>query len=456
MTTYQYMLIIAIIAALTAGTFITPIFQTILYNIGKRFNIEYEREDRRFILLVPVKREPVEVLLNFFRRNSRIISKSLATFLICDEYDIETINSFIKELSSEKLTENLILFLSRGSKNKAEALNKALRSLVLKRDFRIVVLDIDSIADIPPESFYVVSPRWRGFSVMRSLLGRGQEIGYTLFMRILDGMYIVARWRPTLGSGLIISSRALQEVGLFNDNVILEDVEYSVRTIHKKLPISTFSNYVVSVQVPSTYNALLRQQVRWAYGAGELLRKYSKLLIKKPLISLYLIQYLSYPFQLILAIILYFCSIFHIYIPVPLQVIILALIIYTSSTYVIWCFQDILKGFSMKDIKEPLLSLNRVNMAYAVMSPRVLASFLSGLIGLPFRWIPTPKIEKLPPLSDRLKMYVVEIVLSFILIVLSLLALLYGNIFQLYMIDPVAFTITYVWGTFRVVERELT
>ncbi|NPA69276.1 MAG: glycosyltransferase family 2 protein [Crenarchaeota archaeon] len=449
-------IIIALISLLTAGTFITPIFQTIIYNYGRKFRREYEKEHHKTILLVPVKREPAQVLLRFFRENREIVSRSLATFLICDEYSLEEIENIIKELFREKLTENVIFFLSKSSKNKAQALNKALRSIVSTRDFKIVVVDVDSILTCTsPTNVDIVSSIWRGYSTIRSLLGRGQEIGYRLFMKMLNGLYMITGWRPTLGSGLVLSSRSIRELGAFNEDVILEDVEYSIRAISRGYRISVFTNYVINVQVPSTYNALLRQQVRWAYGAGELLRKYSRYIMRKPVIGLYLSQYLSYPFQLILAIVLYLCSIFRINIPMILQVIILLLIVYTSCTYAIWCLQEI--GFkSISDVKSSLVSINRVNMAYAVMSPRIFASFLSGIIGVPFRWIPTPKIETLPPVKDRLRMYIVELLFSIILLALLLFSLLEGSIFQLYMIDPVAFTITYVWGTFRVVERELT
>ncbi|NPA23844.1 MAG: glycosyltransferase family 2 protein [Crenarchaeota archaeon] len=455
--TYQQILMIVLVSALTAGTFITPIFQTVLYSLGGKFKIEYRDHDIRTVFLVPVKSEPVEVIMNFFRRNRHVVSKSIATFLICDEYDTDIIESIVHRLHVEGLSENVVIFLSRSSKNKAQALNKALRAIIGERSFKIVIVDIDSVMrDTAPANCDVVSSRWRGYSRLRSLLGKGQEIGYLLFMRMLDGLYVLCGWRPTLGSGLVISSMALRDVGPFNDGVILEDVEYSIRALYRGYRISTYRNYVVDVQVPATYSALLRQQVRWAYGAGELLRKYFKYLIRRPIISLYLMQYLSYPFQLFLAIALYMCSIFHVYVPLPLQIIILLLIVYTSSIYVVWCLKDIVRESSIYSLKEPLLALNRVNMAYAVMSPRIFTSFASGVLGLPFRWIPTPKIEKLPPLRERLRMYVIEISLSVLLLSLAVLCLLMGRLFQLYMIDPVAFTITYLWGTFRAVERELT
>ncbi len=447
---------ITLISILTAGTFITPIFQTIIYNYGKKFRREFKEEHFKTILLVPVKREPTQVLLRFFRENREIIRRSLATFLICDEYSIEEIENIIREISKEKLTENIIFFLSKSSKNKAQALNKALRSIVDNRDIKIVVVDVDSILTCTaPSNVDVLSSIWRGYSTIRSLLGKGQEIGYNLFMKMLNGLYMITGWRPTLGSGLVLSSRSLRELGAFNEDVILEDVEYSIRAISRGYKISVFTNYVINVQVPSTYNALLRQQVRWAYGAGELLRKYYRYIMKRPVIGLYLSQYLSYPFQLILAIILYICSIFHVYVPTILQLIIVVLIIYTSCIYAIWCLQEV-EHRSISDIKSSLISINRVNMAYAVMSPRIFASFISGVIGLPFRWIPTPKIETLPPLRDRLRMYIIELLFSIILLVLLSLCLTEGSLFQLYMIDPIAFTITYVWGTYRVVERELT
>ncbi|NPB00655.1 MAG: glycosyltransferase family 2 protein [Crenarchaeota archaeon] len=449
-------IIITLISLLTAGTFITPIFQTVIYNYGRKFRKDYEKEHHKTILLVPVKREPMQVLLRFFRDNREIISKSLATFLICDEYDIYEIENLIRELSKEELTENVVFFLSKSSKNKAQALNKALRSIMNSRDLKIVVVDIDSILSCTaPSNVDVVSSIWRGYSTMRSLLGKGQEIGYRLFMKMLNGLYMITGWRPTLGSGLVLSSRSLREVGVFNEDVILEDVEYSIRAASRGYKISVFTNYVINVQVPSTYNTLLRQQVRWAYGAGELMRKYLRYIIRRPIIGIYLSQYLSYPFQLFLAIALYLCSIFHIYVETILQIAIVSLVLYTSCIYVIWCLEE-LKTRSISDIKSSLISINRVNMAYAVMSPRIFASFFSGVFGLPFKWIPTPKIEELPPLRDRLKMYSIELFFSIVLILLLILSLLEGSIFQLYMVDPVAFTITYVWGTFRIIERELT
>ncbi len=443
-----------ILILLSISTFITPIYQTYLYNIGRKFrNISNTYEDK-YIILLPVKKEPIEIIINFFKNNRELVNRSILTILIADEYSNEELNMIISRLCKLNV-ENILIIPSRKSINKAYALNRAL-DIIKNGDFTIVVFDIDSIIECKiPKCRSVISPRWEGYKNIKSLLGTGLEVGYRIFMKIIDGLYIITRWRPTLGSGLATSIEVLKRLKYFNENVILEDVDYSIRSSIDNIPIDSYNNYVVKVLVPATYNTLLKQQARWAYGSGELIRKYFKYIIKRPMILLYFYQYMSYPSQLLLAIFLYIVNILNMYIPIVLQYMIVILMIYTALIYSIFCIYEIgIKDF--KVVKDSLIAINRVNMAYAVMSPRIFISFILGVLGKPYRWIPTPKIEKIPPLLVRVRLYIIEIFISILLIVLFLLCLLLGNIFQIYVIDPVAFTITYVWGTFRVIQRELT
>ncbi len=451
----QYDLMLNILITLiTVATFITPIYQTYFYTQGKKLYRKYETTDNRFIILLPIKKEPIEIVEKFLRNNREIIQKSIVTIIIADEYEYKHSIEIIR-ISRQYNINNLVIMLSKSSKNKAQALNKILKT-IRYRDSTVVVVDVDSIMmSSIPKCSSVISPRWEGYSNIKSALSRGLEIGYKIFMRILDGIYLRTGWRPTLGSGLETRGQILTKLKLFNEDVILEDVEYSLRCYFNNIKIEYYSNYNIRVLVPSTYDALLKQQARWAYGSGELIRKYFKYLIRNPIILIYLLQYLSYPLQLILAIILCIFNILSIPVISLVQYIIVILIIFTVSSYTLSCLQE-LNSKNMSYIKNTLIAVNRVNMAYTVMSPRILISFILGLIGSSFRWIPTPKIEKILPLHIRVRHYLVELSISILLVTLLVLCIIFGNVFKVYMIDPLAFTISYVWGTFRTIQCELT
>ncbi len=288
------------------------------------------------------------------------------------------------------------------------------------------------------------SPRWRGYTTIYSKLGQGQVLGYDIFFRVLEGLYLALRWIPTLGSGLTVRVQHLTRLGYFSEDVVLEDVDLSVKATREQVPI-TYPSCIVRVQVPATYTALLRQQVRWAYGAAQLVRKYFRTCITRPVILLYLMQYLTYAGQLLLTVVIDIANLLGCMPSIVLQIVVYALFLYASTLYPVYL---LIRG---ELTKERLVWLNRVNMAFVVMSPLILYGLISGFLNLPFRWIPTPKIENPRSLSPR-ECYV-ELITCILMTGLTVIALLHQ--FCILMLISLGYVASYVWGLVRVMQSQL-
>ncbi len=443
-----------VVLVLAIFTYYTAIFHTVLlyaYDKHRARVLKYANissKSTRLIVLVPCKREPAEIVVKFLVNNVQKLEKYYATIVyILDEYSIEEIEDILSKFLSVLRGHNVdvIILPSRSSKNKASALNRALRALRLSKDSVITVLDVDSILEnIGKLDVAVGSPRWIGYSIIDSKLGRGQVLGYDIFFRVLEGMYSIFRWIPTLGSGLMADLQHLARLGYFSEDVILEDVDFSIKAAREGVSIF-YPSCTVRVQVPATYTALLKQQVRWAYGAAQLVRKYFRTCLRRPVVLLYLMQYLTYAGQLLLTVVIDAAVLLNAAPPLAVQLFVYIMFLYASALYPMYL---LLRGELTKD---KLVWLNRVNMAFVVMSPLILYGLVAGFLNMPFRWIPTPKIESPRGLSPRECR--IELVVCIFLTVLTVLALLHD--FCILMLISLSYVASYVWGLVRVMQSQL-
>ncbi len=272
---------------------------------------------------------------------------------------------------------------------KAGALNDALPHL--EGDY-LVVLDADAelTGDMSrclcPEYDYVV-PAWTVKNRGASPLAAAQDMGYRYYMEFLGALHSAVGWAPVLGSGTAVRRDALVSVGGWPISV-LEDVDLGIVMFLRGRRMRFDDRCRVSLEAPPDYWAFVLQQARWAYGTGELLRKRAiqVLASERPLrakaaILMYLSQY--FPYAALLATYAYVALAAPL--PGPHVLGALTILLGTSAMYTY--------SFCRRTGRFPrcLYSANTVNQAYALAAPRIAAGLAMGLLGLPYRWVPTPK-----------------------------------------------------------------
>ncbi len=389
--------------ALAAFTLYPTIYQIFFYVCSRRFNESAlrrrEESAARLSIVVPVKRESpsmVEQLVNHLESALRGFSGKVKVFVIADGYDLNECSKLTDlTLRSYAHIDLTVECRSSSSRNKAEALNYAVRKYLNDGTTHIMVLDVDSrldgdLARTLSLDYDIVVPRWRGYTTVKSKLGVGQIVGYNYFSKLFKGMFVRLGWAPVVGSGTIVRLEALKRMGCFSD-VILEDVDLGVKALLGRARVAYYPNLVVSVEVPFSYTAFSSQQCRWIYGCAELVRRYAKMFLDARIMFAvlpYLMQYFSYITQLML----YYILAIGVMLNIPLSVMTFTII---SALYcsVLPAYMIILVS-SRDDVplRDALTGLSRVNLAYLIMTLRALVSAARGLLGLKYEWIPTPKV----------------------------------------------------------------
>ncbi len=452
----------ALIAVLLVSSYYPTLLQVVTSIIGRRTceNIcIFRRETKkggRLIVLLPVKREPVDLIREFLEKNRPFLRRASLVYIVAEGYS-DSERSSLERMTRQIADLEIKLLFQHGSRNKAQALNRALALLQLSDQDVVMVLDVDSrVRSIPEHLPDVATPVWRGYTRIRSMLGLGQVIGYHYYEQVMRGLGSASGWRPLLGSGLTVRMGVLRRLGMFNEDVILEDVELSLRALYAGYTVAQPADLVVEVQVPSTYSSFVRQQCRWAYGTMQLVRRYLRLLLRRPLVLLYLLQYVSYPSHMLLACTVYASCLLDVTPPLSLQLSLLVLVyvLLCAYTYVLCRLTP-----PTTTIKEKLVALNRVNMAYVLVAPRLLVDIARGLLGLEYRWIPTPKLERIDSWRHRASMFKIELVQSLTFAILPVLCLATHGI-GIFLSNPLsllalAYTASAVWGYVRAVQRDL-
>ncbi len=445
-----------LIILLSVLTYYTSIFHTILLAKANKDSLKKDYTARqsahRIIILIPCKKEPMQIIAESLKENISILKRyNTILVYILDEYTYEEVVKLVTSLRQYNMdTVDVVLFVSKSSKNKANALNKVLKTMRFTDEDIILVLDVDShIVNIGDLSIEAASPKWIGYiTIPWSKLGKGQLIGYEIYSKLLQGLYRLTGWVPTLGAGLAAKYSVLRRVSYFSEDVILEDVDFAMKLARAGIDIK-YPYSEIKVQVPSVYTSLLRQQVRWAYGAGQLIRKYLRYIVRRPVIGLYLMQYLTYAGHLVLVFLIDIVAILKLMPSLYVQLFAYILFLYSSLLYPVYMY---LEGKLTKDV---LVNLNRVNMAFVLMSPWILYGFLLGLMNFPFKWIPTPKIEEARGLC--FKECIVELVTCVIIAVLTIYACIISLCVRnlLLMLISISFSITYLWGLVRLLQSQL-
>ncbi len=103
---------------------------------------------------------------------------------------------------------------------------------------------------------------------------------------------------PLAGSAFAISKESLVKVGGFNESSITEDWELSTRLVANGYRIVYDESIGVAAECPSTFNALVKQQMRWAEGiVRDTKNNFFKMVYSKKANGMKKFDYLFYGFS---------------------------------------------------------------------------------------------------------------------------------------------------------------
>ncbi|GAB6946587.1 glycosyltransferase family 2 protein [Vulcanisaeta sp. JCM 16161] len=398
----NYELIIIIYLILTIVSFYPIIYQLIIISMGRnvhdRSKIKSTNSEikGRVFLVIPVKSEPLDLVEASMKRLASLQS-GLNVIYILDNYDDNTLN-IVRAMGNRYGFR--IIHREKPSGYKGGALNHVIKRIEAGPGDYMLVLDIDSVISQEAINELIrhagsagaVVPHWVVSNKDDSLLARGQWIGYLFFFRVLRALNELIGWVPILGSGSLVSIGALKRVGYWPEDV-LEDVELGVRFFINDLRVAYVDNALTNVEVPVNYVGFLRQQLRWSFGVGRVIRKYLWQVMRRKhgtAVLLYLGQYSAYVLQLISILMLAAMNIAGIGIP-PWAFITLLVIVVPSLLMYLYSLLMLDREFG-GDPRRDIFAINSANLAFIMALPRIAAANLMGLLNVGrIKWIPTPK-----------------------------------------------------------------
>ncbi len=411
----------ALIYALMIAPGVTVMFvHSVIFFAGRRPKVRSDPASRAegskpsISIIVPVKDEPEHILIELVENlgsNLKEADVKYEVLVVSDDPPdtIAGVKSKVEETAVRVgLKDFQFIVRTEGPKGRAGALNYGvLKSrhdlvLILDADSRIMESTIPELVSCVESGHDVCVGRWVGYTYRKTKLS--VSIAHSM-KYVVDTLY---RGRSNvglmvfpLGTGTLYKREALARVGLWEPDVIQDDMYMGTKLHGANCSVGFAERAVIEVSVPSTLKAFTLQQGRWAYGAIETLRKgYVKHVLRKagdgPLLVVeglvFLLQYLplaGLAFSLIL---------------VPALSAFLREDLMYLSPYVSTLFASMAFVYGMslyKSIKE--LGLPRVRVLRSMgsiaafstsISPYILLHSLKALVNDHITYVVTPKGSK--------------------------------------------------------------
>jgi cellulose synthase/poly-beta-1,6-N-acetylglucosamine synthase-like glycosyltransferase len=366
-------------------------------------------------VVVPVKNEPEHIVIELIENLSKGLSElrnDYEVLIVCDDPPEAALG--LKKASEEHasrlgLRNFRFIIRTEGPKGRATALNYGI--LNSKYDL-ILFLDVDSRIreDTIPKLISCIESghdacvaRWVGYSYRKTKLG----VSLTYSMKyVVDTLY---RGRHNLGfmifplgTGTMYRKDVLLKVGLWERNVIQDDMYMGTKLHGAGYLVGYSDEALVEVSVPSSFKAFTVQQTRWAFGAIETLKKgYLKYVVKRSrdlgllrLVegTLFLLQYIPLA-SLSLSLIL-----------IPALSILLRDDLMRMNVYFLTAFSVMTVAYglsiyeSLEKLKLPKLrilkSMGSIAAFTVSISPHILTHTIKALLDNRISYIVTPKGEK--------------------------------------------------------------
>ena len=162
------------------------------------------------------------------------------------------------------------------AKSKANALNYFIENLLEKPFFVIVDCDEKALS----KALFGVKEgivATKKITEEKSMMGRINNITTAPF-------FVFQKWLGKKGKALFNGSLAIipKTIGkqLKFKNVVIEDIDFSIRAILKGKKIY-YLDRVIGIGKEPSFSSFIKQQLRYAYGNGEVLREYFTDMLKK-------------------------------------------------------------------------------------------------------------------------------------------------------------------------------
>ncbi|RLG85461.1 MAG: hypothetical protein DRO15_07485 [Thermoprotei archaeon] len=407
---------------------------TIITGIGNNSHINL-----RFSVVIPIKNEPKEVLQRSITHLANINwPKNMYEVIVISDDEPRYAKELKRLCLSIARKEGLDLrFFVR--ENPIHGRIGALNFGVLKSRYNyILLLDADSLPD--PDIFIkaskyilkgykVLVTRWKAY--FDSCTKVSTSIAATMDF-VVDSIYngrskLKLPIFP-LGAGTIYSKDILMEVGLWDPEVIQDDMWMGVKLLNRGIIPVFMEDVKVNVLVPSTYYALRVQQSRWSYGAAQVVRKGFMHLLTSPLSVIKRIEALIFLLQYMPSLLLSIGMILVVAVALIRDIDVIAtgisavlLGIFGVGIYVMSFIHSVLKrGVS---VRRAISLLGRSAAYAATLLPLLCIATLKGLLGLRERYRITPKAssERKVSMYIPITRYIHELVFSITLLATSML-----------------------------------
>lgn len=246
-------------------------------------------------VIVPVKNEPEHIILELIdnlSKNLSVLDHEHEVLIICDD-PLETavrLKKASEEYASKLGLSNLkFVIRTEGPKGRVAALNYGVLNsrydliLFLDADSRLHEDTIPKLISCIESGYDACVARWSGYSYAGTKLG----VSLTYSMKyVVDTLY---KGRHNLdlmvfplGTGTLYRKETLLKVGLWDSNVIQDDMYIGTKLHGAGYSIGYSDDALVEVSVPSNFKAFTVQQSRWAFGAIETLKKgYLRYVVKR-------------------------------------------------------------------------------------------------------------------------------------------------------------------------------
>ncbi len=252
----------------------------VFYNYGRRYVSpikDFRYQDELVSIIIPVRKEPLELMDDALRKLSEWRNTRLEIILISDDElrDFEKIRELILDWRSRGL--NIVLMWREEPRGfRSGALNDALGVV---RGRYLYIMDVDSRLN---ESFIhkavalikrgvvAVVARWTG----KNMDSRIAEAIAASMKFVVDALY---RGRSSLGlpvfpvgTGTVYNTEFIKNVLKgWDERRIQDDMDIGVRIMRLGGKILFIDDEPVYVEVPRRYRSLRIQQERWSYGATD-------------------------------------------------------------------------------------------------------------------------------------------------------------------------------------------
>ncbi len=371
--------------------------------------------DSGISVIVPVKDEPEHIIIELIENLSKSLSRLRNVYevlIVCDDPPEAALG--LKKASEEHasrlgLKNFRFLIRTEGPKGRAAALNYGILNsrydliLFLDADSRIREDTIPKLISCIESGHDVCVARWVGYSYRKTKLG----ISLTYSMKyvvdtLYKGRHNLGFMIFPLGTGTMYRKDVLLKVGLWEHNVIQDDMYMGTKLHGAGYLVGYSDEALVEVSVPSSFRAFRVQQTRWAFGAIETLKKgYLKYVVKRSkdlgllrLVegALFLLQYTPLAGLSLSLILIPALSILFRYDLMRMNVYFLTAFSVMTIAYGLSIYE------SLEKLKLPKLRILRSMGSIAAftvsISPHILTHTIKALLNNRISYVVTPKGEK--------------------------------------------------------------